>query len=69
VVEYDDAVWLIDYKTGDDSRSLSDVELAERHCAQLAGYQSLLADLYPGRPVQAALLLADGRLVQLETRT
>jgi ATP-dependent helicase/nuclease subunit A len=69
VVEYADAVWLIDYKTSDDSHGLSDAELAERHRAQLAGYQSLLADLYPGRPVQAALLLADGRLVQLETRT
>ena len=69
VVETDDAVWLIDYKTGDDSRSLSDAELAERHRAQLGGYATLLADLYPGRPVRAALLLADGRLVQLETRT
>jgi ATP-dependent helicase/nuclease subunit A len=69
VVEYDDAVWLIDYKTGDDSRSLSDAQLAERHRAQLAGYQSLLAELYPGKPVQAALLLADGRLIQLDAPT
>ncbi|HMA11109.1 MAG TPA: 3'-5' exonuclease, partial [Steroidobacteraceae bacterium] len=66
VVEFDDAVWLIDYKTGDDSRSLSDAQLAERHRDQLAGYQSLLADLHPGKPVHAALLLADGRLVRLE---
>ncbi len=69
VVETNDAIWLIDYKTGDDSRSLSDAELAERHYAQLGGYATLLADLFPGKPVQAALLLADGRLVQLETRT
>jgi ATP-dependent helicase/nuclease subunit A len=69
VVEFEDAVWLIDYKTGDDSRHLSDAQLAERHRAQLAGYQTLLAALYPGKPVQAALLLADGRLVNLETQT
>jgi ATP-dependent helicase/nuclease subunit A len=69
VVEFDDAVWLIDYKTGDDSRSLSDAQLAERHRDQLAGYQSLLADLHPGKPVHAALLLADGRLVRLEAPT
>jgi ATP-dependent helicase/nuclease subunit A len=66
VVEFDDAVWLIDYKTGDDSRGLPDAHLAERHRAQLAGYQTLLADLYPDKPVHAALLLADGRLIQLE---
>ncbi|HEY9198358.1 MAG TPA: PD-(D/E)XK nuclease family protein, partial [Gammaproteobacteria bacterium] len=67
VVECDDSVWLIDYKTGDDSRSLSDAQLAERHRAQLAGYQSLLAALYPAKPIHAALLLADGRLINLET--
>ncbi|MDA8128013.1 MAG: UvrD-helicase domain-containing protein [Betaproteobacteria bacterium] len=67
VVECDDAVWLIDYKTGDDSRALSDPQLADRHGAQLAGYRSLLAALYPAKPIRAALLLADGRLVHLET--
>jgi ATP-dependent helicase/nuclease subunit A len=65
VVEFDDSVWLIDYKTGDDSRSLTDADLAERHRAQLSGYQALLAGLYPDKPLHAALLLADGRLVGL----
>jgi len=67
VVEFDDAIWLIDYKTGDDSRTLSDEVLGERHRVQLAGYQALLAGLYPGKAVHAALLLADGRLVDLST--
>ncbi|WP_324779849.1 UvrD-helicase domain-containing protein [Thiobacillus sedimenti] len=66
VVEFDDAVWLLDYKTGDDSRLLSEPRLAERHRAQLAAYRSLLEALYPGKPVHAALLLADGRLVPLQ---
>ena len=65
VVEFDDAVWLIDYKTGDDSRALSDAQLVERHRAQLTGYRILLAELYAGKPVHAALLLADGRLVDM----
>ncbi len=65
VVERDDAVWVLDYKTGDDSRALSDEQLSERHRHQLAGYQTLLAGLYPEQPVRAALLLADGRLVRL----
>jgi len=67
VVEFDDAVWLIDYKTGDDSLGVSDAHLAERHRPQLANYQTLLSGLYPGKPVNAALLLADGRLVNLNT--
>ena len=67
VVEFDDAVWLIDYKTGDDSRGLSDAELAERHRAQLAGYRSLLAGLFPDKPIRGALLLADGRLIHPES--
>jgi ATP-dependent helicase/nuclease subunit A len=69
VVEFDDAVWLIDYKTGQDSRTLSDTQLVETHCAQLAGYRSLLAELYAGKPVHSALLLADGRLIPLEDQT
>jgi len=69
VVECDDAVWLIDYKTGDDSLRLSDAELAERHGAQLAGYRALLAGLYAGKPIHAALLLADGRLIPMDNQT
>ncbi len=66
VVEYDDAVWLLDYKTGDDDRSASDATLIERHQPQLAGYRTLLAALYPGRAIHAALLLADGRLLNMQ---
>jgi acyl-CoA synthetase (AMP-forming)/AMP-acid ligase II len=66
VVEFDDAVWLIDYKTGDDSRLLSDAELAARHRAQLEAYRALLAALHPGKAVHAALLLGDGRLVRVQ---
>jgi len=56
---------MIDYKTGDDSLRLSDAELAERHGAQLAGYRALLVELYPAVPLHAALLLANGRLIEV----
>lgn len=65
VVEFDEAIWLIDYKTGNDSLALADAQLAERHRAQLAAYHRLLEALHPGKPVHAALLLADGRLVHV----
>ncbi len=63
VVEFDDAVWLIDYKTGADSLGLDDARLIERHRDQLASYRALVAELHAGRPVHAAVLRADGRLV------
>jgi ATP-dependent helicase/nuclease subunit A len=68
-VEFDDGVWLIDYKTGEDSRALPDTQLVEQHRAQLAGYRSLLAELYAGTPVNSALLLADGRLIHMDNQT
>jgi ATP-dependent helicase/nuclease subunit A len=66
VVEFDDAVWVIDYKTGDDDGAARDAVLIERHQAQLAGYCALLAALHPDRRVEAALLRADGRLAILQ---
>jgi ATP-dependent helicase/nuclease subunit A len=66
VVERDDGLWLIDYKTGEDSLGAGDVELAARHGPQLAGYRALLAALRPGQPIHATLLLANGRLVNLQ---
>ncbi len=63
VVEFDDAVWLIDYKTGADSLGLDDARLIERHRDQLAAYRALIDALHAGKPVHAALLRADGRLV------
>jgi len=65
VVEFDDAVWLLDYKTGADDCSASETILIERHRPQLGGYRALLGALYPDRPIHAALLLADGRLVSI----
>ncbi|MHB1051958.1 MAG: UvrD-helicase domain-containing protein [Thiobacillus sp.] len=65
VVEFDDAVWIIDYKTGGDSLGLPDDLLTERHRPQLSNYQTLLAGLYPDKPIHTALLLADGRFIPL----
>ncbi len=59
-------VWLIDYKTGDDSRMLADAKMAERHRPQLAAIVPCWRPV-SGRPVHTAVLLADGRLIQVET--
>ncbi|MFN3544616.1 MAG: UvrD-helicase domain-containing protein [Thiobacillus sp.] len=63
VIEFDDAVWVLDYKTGADALTLDDAQLVERYRAQLAVYRGLLAALHAGKAIHAALLRADGRLV------
>lgn len=66
VVEFDDEVWVLDYKTGTDARRETDAMLQDRHRAQLARYARLLARFYPTKSICAALILADGRLISVE---
>lgn len=68
VVEFDDAIWVLDYKTGADALHETDAALQERHAAQLLRYTQLLARLHD-KPVRAALVLADGRLIPMTAHT
>jgi ATP-dependent helicase/nuclease subunit A len=64
LVEFADAVWVLDYKTG----GLDEPDLARRaepYRDQIAAYRRAAAALYPGKPVHAALLFADGLLFAL----
>jgi ATP-dependent helicase/nuclease subunit A len=59
LVEFDDTVWILDYKTG----GLAEPDLtrrAEPHRAQLEAYVAAVAGLFPGKPVRAGLIFADG---------
>ncbi len=61
LVEFDDAIWVLDYKTG----GLDEPDLARRaapHLAQLADYRQAVTALYPERPVRAALIFTDGQI-------
>ena len=68
VVEFDDAVWVLDYKTGADALLETDTALQARHAAQLLRYTQLLTRLHD-KPVHAALVLADGRLIPMTAHT
>ncbi len=63
LVEFEDAVWVLDYKTGEESAGLPDEALLAQHGAQLDGYAKAVAQIYPGKPVRSALLLPAGRLI------
>ncbi len=57
LVEYDDEVWVLDYKTGG---------FDEAYLAQLADYRQAVAALYPGKRIRSALLFSDGRVQEVE---
>ncbi len=64
VVEFDDEVWVLDFKTG----QLDEADPARRalpHHQQLAEYRQAVGALYPGKTVRAALLFGDGLAVEV----
>ena len=58
LVEFDDEVWVLDYKTGESA------DLAQ-YRAQLAEYRSAMQAVYAGKTVRCALLFADGVLSEV----
>jgi len=59
LVEYDDEVWVLDYKLGD-------VEDAARYRQQMLEYRAAMQTVYAGKTVHCALLFADGILSKVE---
>ncbi|GAB4121013.1 MAG: double-strand break repair helicase AddA [Sideroxydans sp.] len=58
LVEFDDAVWVLDYKLGD-------AEDAARYRAQLQEYRAAMQAVYGGKPVRCALVFAEGTLSEV----
>lgn len=56
LVELDDAVWVLDYKTGSHN---------EAYWAQLHAYRQAMVSLFPGKPILAALIYSDGSLLEM----
>jgi len=60
LVEFDDGVWVLDYKSsGLDTSRLDDYR------QQVAGYRRAVAQVFPGRSVRGALIFADTTLVEV----
>jgi len=58
LVEFDDEVWVLDYKLGDS-------EDAARHQVQMREYQAAMQSVYEGKTVKCALVFADGVLREI----
>ncbi|NTV97289.1 MAG: hypothetical protein HGA75_18065 [Thiobacillus sp.] len=57
LVEYEDEVWVLDYKTGG---------FNEAYLEQLADYRSAMAAFYPDKRIRCALLFGDGGWQEVE---
>jgi len=63
LVEFEDEVWVLDYKTGE----AADAASAKQHYrAQLEAYRGAVGSLYPAKPVRAGVILGGGTLVALD---
>jgi ATP-dependent helicase/nuclease subunit A len=63
LVEFDDAVWVLDYKTG--VEKAAGAELVAEYRAQVEEYCAVVAKLYPGRPVRGAVVFADASVLEV----
>ncbi|CAH1903670.1 DNA helicase [Candidatus Nitrotoga sp. HW29] len=62
LVEFDDEVWVLDYKTGVSSDFMS-------HSMQMQEYRVAMQAVYAGKIVRCALLYSDGMLCEISTPT
>jgi ATP-dependent helicase/nuclease subunit A len=61
LVEFDDEVWVLDYKLGDS-------EDAARYRAQMEEYRTAMQSVYAGKTVRCALVFAGGMLSEVAYR-
>jgi len=61
LVEFEDEVWVLDYKTGEEG---DDPVLAAQYRSQLAAYRATMQSVYPGKSVRALLVYAGGRVME-----
>lgn len=59
LVEFDDEVWVLDYKTGEAANP-------GKYRAQVIEYRNAMQAVYAGKPVRCALLFGDGILCEIE---
>jgi len=60
LVEFDDALWVLDYKS-----SRSDSARLDEYRAQVAGYGLAVAEVFPGKAVRGALIFGDASWLEV----
>lgn len=60
LVEFADAVWVIDYKTGENVTPDTAARAASHHRPQIETYRAAMRRVFPGKPVHALLVFSGG---------
>lgn len=66
LVEFEESIWVLDYKTGESDAQLEPAHLIARHRTQLETYARAAKALFPNKPIHTGIILNDGRLVNAE---
>ena len=65
VVEFDDEVWVLDYKTGERVTADDLAACAAPYRKQVREYCAALREIYRGKPVRGALVFGNGLLYEV----
>jgi ATP-dependent helicase/nuclease subunit A len=65
LVEFDDAVWILDYKMGEAVEHADLARSAARYRKQMDEYRMAMKTVFPGKPIRCALIFSGGRLYDL----
>lgn len=60
LVEFEDAVWVLDYKTGEDVTPQTAARTASRHRPQIEAYRAAMRHAFPGKAVHGLIVFRDG---------
>jgi ATP-dependent helicase/nuclease subunit A len=65
LVEFDDSVWILDYKMGEAAEDADLARSAARYRKQIHEYRAAMATVYSERPIRCALIFSGARLHEI----
>jgi len=65
LVEFEDSVWILDYKMGETAEEADPARSAARYRNQIAEYRAAMGTVYPGKVVRCALVFTGGVIYEM----
>jgi ATP-dependent helicase/nuclease subunit A len=65
LVEFEDSVWILDYKTSEKAEASNLAQMAKPYHAQLQEYRAAMQTIFPHKPIRCALAFGGGLLYEM----
>ena len=65
LVEFDEEIWIVDYKISLDHHSKPSSEMRRQYKSQLVQYRDDLVNIGVGKPIRIGVVLSGGELIEL----